>query len=154
MKAESKSSIHFVNKTYPHHSILESIIGCSLNTSTKCKLRYDKGKTSKGIIHTKKNNRSVFNQTPNTAGPLCKYEEEDTVCFLSNSAALENMKKATMVAMLQQIQHVYSQYPGNSWEAPFQTQLVLDPPHPDIIDMLPLHRPSLYQLERCVFSTS
>lgn len=145
-EAAEKSTLKFLNPTFTKsaHNIWQSTTHDSRDVrraNTKVRLL-----TGTYILQATK---AAFNQTRDTTCPLCKKADEDTVHFLVVCEKLEDRRHPIMKAILSTIPMVYQYHPTHTqWSPNLITQLVLDPSHPSVSNILPLERCVLFEVER------
>ena len=126
-----------------------------LNCNFKCQTHYvwswsegNEFEVRKAIIQAKlltgtytlQYNRAAFNQTTDRTCPLCKVETEDTTHFVSSCTFLEEIRRPLIAKLFMKIPLVLQYHPTNiTWSDEMLTQLILDPSHPDVVDILPLN---------------
>jgi len=91
-------------------------------------------------------NRQRFNQTQNATCLLCTKDIENREHFLLLCDALTEARILYLGQLLNLIPLLYLDHPHN-WSSARQTQLILDPTHPDISNSIHLSTRTLYQIE-------
>ena len=85
-------------------------------------------------------NRAIFNQTRDVTCPLCNQAEESITHFLIECEKLEPVRRAPLQCLKDIIPLVYQDHPETNWSSELLTQLVLDPTHPHITNILPFNQ--------------
>ena len=92
-------------------------------------------------------NRKAFNQTKNSTCPLCGKEDEDMIHFITECDKLENVRFSLMKIFIKLVPYVYINHPS-IWSRQMITQLILDPSHDSITEILPLNDATIQRLEK------
>ena len=93
-------------------------------------------------------NRAAFNQTKITTCPLCERGDEDIHHFLISCEALEPVRKSRLACVLDAIPQVYKRLPYIISSPRHLVQIVLDPSHPLITEILPLKQHEMIEIEK------
>ena len=144
-EAATKSSIKFLNHTFspgePH------LIWRAVSTDPRDVRRAAiKAKILAGA-YILQCNRARFNHTCNTTCPLCGRAEEDLPHFLLDCQATQHLRTPIMHAIIGHIPLTYRNHPGTGWSELQLTQLIVDPTHQDVAEVLPLQTPQLIAIE-------
>jgi hypothetical protein len=144
-EANSKSSLKFLNcsfKNHPHavwswteneFEVRKAIIQAQLLTGT----------------YTLQYNGAAFNQTTDNTCPLCKEETEDTTHFVSICSFLEEKRRPLLQKLFMKIPFVLQHHPASvSWSNELITQLLLNPYHFDVEDILTLSSSNINEIGR------
>jgi hypothetical protein len=144
-EAEEKSSTIFLNRS--HTANKPHLIWRATTTDPRDVRRAAiKAKLLSGS-YILQHNRAAFNQTHDTTCPLCNAEVEDVPHFLITCPALSKERDPILAAALDQVPLVYDQHPHRGWSPSMLSQLILDPTHATVAELLPMHESQLYQLE-------
>ena len=101
--------------------------------------------------YTLRSNEAIFNQTRNTIYPLCNEEEETTSHFLLRCEALEDYRQPLLQYIKAHSRLVFQCQPSSVvaiWNSELLIQLILDPTHPTVQELLPLCTQTMIELEK------
>jgi hypothetical protein len=144
-EAQEKSTLQYLNPEY--NNTAHSIWTSTTHDTRDVRRANTKARLLCGA-YILQSNRVAFNQTKDTTCPLCKQADEDTSHFLIECEILEEQRQPIMNCIKASIPLVYQHHPHNQWPTQLLTQLVLDPTHPTVHDILPLDRPTLVEIEK------
>ena len=145
-EANTKSTLKHMNTTFtpgqPH------LVWKSTNPSHRDVRRaHIKAKLMTGT-YILQSNRAAFNQTTDKTCPMCNGGDESIAHFIMSCPASETLRHPFIQQLHQAIPLVYQDHPRTGWSEEMSTQLVLDPTHEVINEILPLSNAQLYQIEK------
>ena len=144
-EASEKSTLRYLNPV--HKKSPHLILRDTQHNSRDVRRAHVKARLLCGayILQT---NRAIFNQTRDVTCPLCNQAEESITHFLIECEKLEPVRRAPLQCLKDIIPLVYQDHPETNWSSELLTQLVLDPTHPLITNILPFNQRMLIQIER------
>ena len=144
-EAQEKSTLQFLNPLFngKAHSIWSSTTHDSRDVRrANVKVRM---LTGTYILQATK---AAFNQTRITTCPLCNEADEDIVHFMIECKALDECRQPILEALKAAIPLTYQHHPYAQWDPSLICQLVLDPTHPNIRNILPIEQCVLLEVEK------